>query len=193
MRLQPGSVTVSGPSVAMFSGTLQSTWARVTSIAAVAILVALIVIESLDGAVGVGPQVCLVLANVSVPRFPPVSMPTPGSASPDGVGSPTPKPWETASNWPSGSPLPPVCEVLRSVSPDTQYAWLPTMPRLGLSRAPSTTYVTCAGLKSTWVVPRNAAAGANWSLTASSRWSGNSGEHAEALGAAGQGSYTSSS
>src|SRR6478609_12089535 len=116
-------------------------------------LVALIVIESLDGAAGVGPQVCLVLANVSVPRFPPLNVPTPGTATPDAVASPTPNPCETASNWPSGSPLPPVCEVLRSVMPDTQYAWSPTNPRLGLSRSASTTYVTCAGLKSTWAVP----------------------------------------
>src|SRR5205823_2991045 len=120
VRLQPGSVTVSGPSVVMFSATLQSTWARVTSIDAVAMLVALIVIESLDGAAGAGPQVCLVLANVSVPRLPPVNVPTPGTGSPDAAGSPTPKPWETASTWPSGSPLPPLCEVLRRVSPDTQ-------------------------------------------------------------------------
>src|SRR3977135_1570434 len=88
VRLQPGSVTVSGPSVVICSATLQSTWARLTSIDAVAMLPALIVMEALDSAGGAGPHVWVVLANVRAPRFPPVSMPTPG-VTPEAGGSPT--------------------------------------------------------------------------------------------------------
>jgi hypothetical protein len=56
-RLQPGSVTVSGPSVVMWSATLQSTPARATSIEAVAMFVAVMSIASVRGMRGAAPHV----------------------------------------------------------------------------------------------------------------------------------------
>ena len=49
---------------------------------------------------------------------PPVNVPAPVTV-PDGVGSPTPKPRERTSIVPSGA----VPDALRSVTPETQYAW----------------------------------------------------------------------
>src|SRR2546423_4924599 len=107
---------------------------------------------------GGGPHVFFWLVNVSVPKRPPVSVPAPGWVSPAG-GSPRPSPLDSASIWPCGSPLAPVWDGSRSLSPDTQYAWLPTRPSLAWLRAVSTTYVTWDGFLSTRADPRNAAAG----------------------------------
>ena len=95
-------------------------------------------------------------------------MPLPSCCG-EATGSATPKPREVASTVASGSPPGPFLLGSRSFSPETQYAWLPTTFRLAWFRAASTTYVTCAGLRSTLTVPRNAAAGAYWSLIASWR------------------------
>src|SRR5438552_18144826 len=84
------------------------------------------------GVAGTAPQVWDWLVYGIAGDCPPVSTPLPFTV-PEGVGSPTPKPRERTSIVPSRA----VPELLRSVTPDTQYAcpagvWTPGKSIVGL-------------------------------------------------------------
>jgi hypothetical protein len=94
--VHPGRVTVTGPSLVMFSATLQSTCTRATSIEAVA-NVGRGDDERVTNRLGAGwDQVWVRLAKVSDPMLPPVSVPIPGR-EPDAARSAAPKPCEKTS------------------------------------------------------------------------------------------------
>ena len=83
------------------------------------------------GMLGTGPHVRYWRVKTSgVGRLPPVSVSAPNCVS-DGVGSPTPNPYESASMLPWAWPPVTGGVELRSFIPDSQYAWSATKPSAG--------------------------------------------------------------